>query len=230
MDEIDSGKLSLGDRLPGELELVSRYQVSRFTVREALRILENRGFISRQRGKGTVVTSVVPSEAYRQTVSTLDELLMYPSDTKRKLISVEQVSCDESLRKWTGCEEGATCTRYSQVRSRAGDGVPLCWQDIYLRDAMQKYGRWLNSNDSVPDPKIFKDVFPLAQTVAVDICAGHVQKHMAGPLKAERGTPTLCVVRRFVNQGSKPMSVSVSEYPEGRYTFSLEFTREWQPE
>ncbi len=230
IDEIDSGKLSLGDRLPGELEMVSRYQVSRFTVREALRILEGRGFISRQRGKGTVVKSVAPSAAYRQTITTLHELLMYPSDTKRKLISTGQVPCSESVRKLMECEEGAACIRYSQVRSRASDGVPLCWQDIYLHDSMQKYGRWLNSSDSVPNPKIFKDGVPLLRTVAIDIRAGHVQAHMAGPLQAERGTPTLCVVRRFINQSGKPLSVSMSEYPEGRFTFSLEFTREWQHE
>ena len=230
MDEIDSGKLSLGDRLPGELEMVSRYQVSRFTVREALRILEDRGFISRQRGKGTVVTSIVPSEAYRQTISTMDEMLMFPSDTTRKLISTEQLPCSKSVSKLMECEEGAACIRYSQVRSRASDGVPLCWQDIYLRDGMQKYGRWLNSGNNVPDPKIFKDGAPLLQTIAIDIFAGHVEPHMAGPLKAERGSPTLCIVRRFINQGGKPMSVSVSEYPEGRYTFSTEFTREWRPE
>ena len=67
-------------------------------------------------------------------------------------------------------------------------------------------------------------------TVRIDVSAGRVLAHMVGPLKVERGTPTLTVVRRFINKEERPMSVSVSQYPEGRYMFSLEFKREWRPD
>jgi len=40
--EIRAGRLAVGDTLPGELELVGHFAVSRHTVREALRRLEER--------------------------------------------------------------------------------------------------------------------------------------------------------------------------------------------
>lgn len=53
---IDSGALRPGDRLPAEPALAAFYGVSRATLREALRSLEEDGFIVRSRGAGTFVT------------------------------------------------------------------------------------------------------------------------------------------------------------------------------
>lgn len=50
---IDEEGLKPGDRIPSERELVSRLQVSRSTVREALRALELLGIITTRRGQGT---------------------------------------------------------------------------------------------------------------------------------------------------------------------------------
>ena len=45
-----------GDKLPNELELAEELQVSRTTLREALRILTTRGLVEVRRGVGTFVT------------------------------------------------------------------------------------------------------------------------------------------------------------------------------
>lgn len=42
-----------GDYLPGELPLAERFQVNRHTVRSALEVLENEGYVIRVQGKGT---------------------------------------------------------------------------------------------------------------------------------------------------------------------------------
>jgi GntR family transcriptional regulator, transcriptional repressor for pyruvate dehydrogenase complex len=57
------GELSPGERLPGERELAQMLAVSRASVRDALRDLEQRGLVDRRPGRGTVVTdpSATPS-------------------------------------------------------------------------------------------------------------------------------------------------------------------------
>ena len=53
--EIAAGRLAPGSRLPTEAELVKRFGVSRFTVRQALGHLEARGLVRAEQGRGTFV-------------------------------------------------------------------------------------------------------------------------------------------------------------------------------
>lgn len=54
--DVLSGKLRSGDRLPGERELAEQLGISRNSVREGLRILENMGVTTSQHGAGHYVS------------------------------------------------------------------------------------------------------------------------------------------------------------------------------
>ena len=51
--KILSGEIRPGDRLPSENELPVGYGLSRHTVRKALAILENEGYVTAEHGRGT---------------------------------------------------------------------------------------------------------------------------------------------------------------------------------
>ncbi|MBF9015853.1 MULTISPECIES: substrate-binding domain-containing protein [unclassified Oceanispirochaeta] len=55
INRINSGELQDGATLETEMELTKQFNVSRVTIRKALELLVNEGFLSRQRGKGSVV-------------------------------------------------------------------------------------------------------------------------------------------------------------------------------
>jgi len=55
---IDDGKLKAGDRLPSERELAETFRVSRSSVREAIKTLENEGMVISRPGSGTFITAV----------------------------------------------------------------------------------------------------------------------------------------------------------------------------
>jgi GntR family transcriptional regulator, transcriptional repressor for pyruvate dehydrogenase complex len=55
---IDAGKLKAGDRLPSERELAETFRVSRSSVREAIKTLENEGLVIARPGSGTFITAV----------------------------------------------------------------------------------------------------------------------------------------------------------------------------
>lgn len=54
--QIEGSDLKPGDMLPSEQELQEKFQISRTTVRQALRELEVSGLITRYRGRGTFVS------------------------------------------------------------------------------------------------------------------------------------------------------------------------------
>jgi GntR family transcriptional regulator len=65
---IEVGEFVAG--FPGELSLTEEYEVSRHTIREALRVLRGEGVLRSQRGKPTVIEPIV----YRQSLGTLSSL------------------------------------------------------------------------------------------------------------------------------------------------------------
>ena len=70
--------MDIGAKPPTEMELCDRYDVSRCTVRAALRELRVGGLVSMRRGSGTRVVSKAPKDSYVQSVNSLSELLRYP--------------------------------------------------------------------------------------------------------------------------------------------------------
>ena len=54
---ISSGELKVGSRLPSERELAESCQVSRNTVREAIKVLGEKGVVESRRGSGTFVAA-----------------------------------------------------------------------------------------------------------------------------------------------------------------------------
>lgn len=55
-ERITSGELRPGDRLPAERELAQSLSVSRASLREAMREMENKHLVERKPGRGTVVS------------------------------------------------------------------------------------------------------------------------------------------------------------------------------
>lgn len=55
LDRIIAGEFPPGASVPGELELSARHEVSRMTVREAIKTLEAQRILSVERGRGTFV-------------------------------------------------------------------------------------------------------------------------------------------------------------------------------
>lgn len=54
-EKIINNEWKVGDKIPTEFELCEQYQISRITVRQALKAMEDEGYLVRQAGKGTFV-------------------------------------------------------------------------------------------------------------------------------------------------------------------------------
>ncbi|MBW2057258.1 MAG: FadR family transcriptional regulator [Deltaproteobacteria bacterium] len=82
-EAILQGKLKAGDRLPGERELKEAFKTSRGTLREALRVLEQKGLITIKTGVGG--GPIVKAVTTRQVTESLALLLRYQKVSLRDL-------------------------------------------------------------------------------------------------------------------------------------------------
>ena len=91
LDMLISGGLNPGERLPPERELCARLRVSRTVVREALNLLEVRGLISIEHGRGAVVSGG-NTDAVRDTLGLILRVrpkVLWELLEMRKILEVE---------------------------------------------------------------------------------------------------------------------------------------------
>jgi GntR family transcriptional regulator len=111
----------VGSALPAESELCSQLQASRHTVREALRILEDSGLISRRQGSGSEVLTDTPPVRYRQSVDSIEDLLQYGEQSRLTLLATAEIPADAALAHRLGCAVGAPCIELQGLRSERGE-------------------------------------------------------------------------------------------------------------
>lgn len=63
-DMISDGTLKKGDKLPSERELVEKLKVSRTSIREALRSMENIGLVECRQGEGNFIRTNIENSLY----------------------------------------------------------------------------------------------------------------------------------------------------------------------
>src|SRR3989338_8687112 len=85
-EEIESGRIPIGSSLPSEAELQVKFEVSRCTVREALRLLRQQGYIVSQQGSGSRVITNTPARQYLQTVEDIHEVIKFNLKAKSTIL------------------------------------------------------------------------------------------------------------------------------------------------
>ena len=88
--EIRSKKLPPFAKLPSEAELMELYEVSRVTVRQALRKLAEAGLVISRQGKGVFVAGVVVNQELGTLRGFYDGLLLQGQDPVTKVLAFER--------------------------------------------------------------------------------------------------------------------------------------------
>jgi len=95
------GVLRVGDKLPGERDLSTQFNVSRPIVREALKQLESRGLLCTRHGGGTFIADVI-GDVFSRTM--LELIADHPKATDDYLeyrLEVEAIAADYAARRAT---------------------------------------------------------------------------------------------------------------------------------
>lgn len=85
-----NGELRSGDRLPTERELAEQFQASRTAVREAMKILAQKGLVEMRPGRGTIVIDGAP-EAMQNSIGLVMKLQVGEVGGSDNLVEVREI-------------------------------------------------------------------------------------------------------------------------------------------
>src|ERR1700724_1123596 len=217
-------QLPPGSRLPTERELIERSGLSRGTVRSAVGILEDEGWLIRRQGLGTFVAESVKQEL-ESGVRTIAEVLVSRGVTPRvEVLSHEVIPAPEPV--------GATLGRSEVLRIQrrySENDQPLAIVTAYLPADL--------ADDAVEpllsaEPATETTYTMWEQRLGVRVGSATHQIHAAGAspeiaaaLVLSEGAPVLVLRRTSYPDKDKPLEVVVFHHRPERYEFSVTLPR-----
>jgi DNA-binding GntR family transcriptional regulator len=226
LSEIAAGKHPVGGLLPTEIDLCRRFHASRYTVRAALRVITEKGLLSRRPGAGSMVMASAQPAVFTQTLNSLGEILSYPAETYRDGSTTAELVADRKLATLLGCAVGTRWFRISGVRRSNEIALPLAWQDIYLLPRFSGVERSPTLDHEPVYAQLERLFGQTTECARLELFPSRVPRSVAPMLKVKVGSPALTIIRRYIDKEGQNFETTVTVHPEGRFNYSMEFRRE----
>jgi GntR family transcriptional regulator len=218
---IESGTFAPGAQLPPEMELVERLGVSRTTLREALRSLENLALIERRRGLGTYVAStpIVKDLSINFGIS---EMVRQAGMEPGSLFSEDrEEKATGEVAQALQLDEGDPVLTYSRVRS--ANGRPVVWSIDILPRALLGEGRLVAYHPQKESLYQFLD-----QKLGIRVTRGTAelrpivaQQDVATRLQIKRGTPLMLIKQTDYDPANRPVLHSIEYHLPDVFVFLI---------
>lgn len=134
-EDIDSGVFKENEKFPSEFELARTLGVSRATLREALRVLEEEKVIVRKHGVGTFVNPRPLFSSGIEQLSSVSSMIcdagMVPGTIFMEV--QENIPNDEMIEKFD-CETNDSLVTIKRVRTADGEPVVYCIDQVLAKN------------------------------------------------------------------------------------------------
>jgi GntR family transcriptional regulator len=222
VDGIESGKIRVGSRLPSEADLEREYGVSRTTARRALDELRRQGFVRREPGRGTFLTSPRLRSDLSYLYGFSEEIERLGSRPGARLIEQEETTADEETATRLQLPPGEKVLYVRRLR--LADEKPIFMCDSYLPITRFPVLREADYS-AVSLSRLFREtvgrgVERAQQWIQATIPAPDV----AALLDVPAGTPVLLVKRVSFVTDNKPIEFVEAFFHPDRYRYYNEFS------
>lgn len=212
------GRWKPGEQLPSEAQLAAQLGISRATLREALRLLEEEGRILRRQGAGTFVA---PDRRLESGLERLESVLSLAArmgmEAVPQDVAVEVVEASPALADRLQVEPGVPLTRVS--RTILVNGQPVA----YLEDFVPT--RWLSPDDlnahfagSVLD-LLRQHPSLRVQEARAEILALRAPRPLARRLQVRPGDALLLLEETLFDVAGIPLNFSYNYFVPERFRF-----------
>lgn len=127
---IENQVYKVGQRIPAERQLALQFHVSRMTLRQAIKTLEDEGILERRLGSGTYVASQKVQEKMSGVMSFTEIMEANDQIPSSKLISYRITQPSLSERERLNLNEGDKILRMERIRF--GDSIPICYEVVTI--------------------------------------------------------------------------------------------------
>ena len=219
--EIESGRWRSDERLPSEVELARRFQVSKITVRQALQDLADLGYIRREQGRGTFVARRVFDEGPRELTGFTEEMRRHNLVATSRVLAHYEAEADARAVEILRLATGSTVTVVKRLRL-AGD-EPLAVQTAHLPAELVP-GLVLRSGDSLYE--VLQTRYHLYPARARETYqAALADQATAALLNIAVGAPVFTVERVTLMPNDKPFEFVQSIVRGDRYSIVLDLVK-----
>ncbi|WP_066899406.1 GntR family transcriptional regulator [Mycolicibacterium houstonense] len=223
--EIVDGVYPVGTQLPTEHELCERFEVSRYTVREALRRLRDDNLVISRPRAGTTVAQRAATNSYAQDVVSINDLLAFATGAQFTIESNAMVTIDEELSERTGLPLGEQWLAVRGYRQTDHDEAPLCRTEYYINRNFAAVGRLLQRH-SGPIFPLIEDLFGVSIVeVHQVISAISVTSELAAGLKVAAGAAALQMQRTYTTSDGEIAQVTINTHPSDRFRHAMTMRR-----
>jgi GntR family transcriptional regulator len=221
--EISRGEMHPGDRLPSEDELLTRFAVSRITVRRAIQNLIQRGIVEIQRGRGTFVLAPKISQELTKLTGFVEDMETHGRTASARVVSQGTVVASARVARKLAISKGTRVMRIERVR--LADAVPMSFDETYLP---LDIGRKIVRNDLrvVPIFTLLEEKYGIPLTEAeYSLEAAAASAEVAKALEVAEGTPIFRIERTSFTMDGKPIDYEMLSYRGDLIQFVTRLTR-----
>ena len=122
-EQIKSGIIPAGSKLPSETEMIQQYSLSRLTIRDALAVLANEGLVEKHHGKGTFCKTNILTHQYKiDVLLNLTDVYFVPHYLQSICGVLEQVNATVALHD-TQNSADTICAYLEKILVEGSDGI-----------------------------------------------------------------------------------------------------------
>jgi len=222
---IAEGRYPVGAQLPTEHELCEELGVSRFTIREAIRVLSTAGLVRRKPRSGTVVAALPDDTRYTHGIGSLRDLFQYAQTTHFHYVYIGRVGLSRAQARAVSAAAGEEWIHAVALRRESAGGKPFGVTRLYLNPALKGIEKALRGTHGPVYALIEREFGVRIDRVEQVITAIALDEHDAANLGVAAGTPGLSIRRSYFDQQGRLVELADTVHPTDRFTYRMELRR-----
>lgn len=191
--DIEDEKYAVYDLLPNESQLQKFFNVSRTTVRKAMEILADEGYVEIKQGRGTMVLDYRTKQSLNTVTSITESLKRRGYEVKTKSMYIDTVSAHDFYAEKLNIKQGETLARIQRIQ--LANDKPVTYMKNYIPyKFVPEIEQHTNSFTGLY--KLLEDKYRLQITSAKDVIFARAADFAEAEMLAiPPGTALLCIHR-----------------------------------